>query len=246
MIRRLAPGGAQVFAAVFVGVAVARSAWPASPNGLQPPLAQTPPPGPYPWPTVEAPGGVTPAPPSPTPPKPPAAKTPAPTEKRVEPAVPAPVAPKAAPAAPPAKVPEPAAPKPPATPAGTPSQFPSAAPTAPRAPIKAPPPPAVEPVPATETSVGAWGEALVQINRDHQVRARLPWLALELRHRPISWLQLVAGAELEEANRFGLEQVQVQILPHPAFSLRFGLVLLPLGIINLWTCRPPSSPSTGR
>ncbi len=243
MIRRLAPDGARVFAAVIVGVAVARSAWAASSNGVQPPLAQTPQPGPYPWPTVDAPGGVTPAAPSPSPapaPKPTAPKTAAPTEKRVEPAAPPPVAPKAPPAAPQTKALEPAAPKPPepaATPAGTPSQFPSAAPTAAPAPVQAtPPPPPVEPVPApaTETSMGAWGEALVQMNRDHHVRARLPWLAVDFRHRPISWLQLVAAAELEEANRFGLEQLQVQILPHPAFSLRFGLVLLPLGIINLW------------
>jgi hypothetical protein len=88
--------------------------------------------------------------------------------------------------------------------------------------------------PPSETSIGAYGEALVQMDRDHDVKGRVPWLVLTFRHQPVPWFQLYAEAELEEASHFGLEQLEVQLRAHPAFNLRAGFVLLPLGIINLW------------
>jgi hypothetical protein len=72
------------------------------------------------------------------------------------------------------------------------------------------------------------------MNRDRDVAGRLPSLVLTFRHRPVPWFQLLAAAELEEVSHFGLEQLQIQLTPTAEFNVRLGLVLLPLGIINLW------------
>jgi hypothetical protein len=85
-----------------------------------------------------------------------------------------------------------------------------------------------------ETSVGAWGQATLTLDRDRDVALSVPWLAAWFEHRPAPWLRLYAAAELEELHHLGLEQAFVEIAPHPAFGLRAGLLLLPLGIINQW------------
>jgi hypothetical protein len=72
------------------------------------------------------------------------------------------------------------------------------------------------------------------IDRDRDVALSVPWLAAWLEHRPASWIRLYAAAELEELHQFGLEQLFLELEPHPAIGFRAGLLLLPLGIINQW------------
>ena len=85
-----------------------------------------------------------------------------------------------------------------------------------------------------ETSVGGWGQGTLTIDRAREVSPSVPWLAAWLEHRPTTWLRLYAAAELEELHTFGLEQLYLELEPHPAIGFRAGLLLLPLGIINQW------------
>jgi hypothetical protein len=72
------------------------------------------------------------------------------------------------------------------------------------------------------------------MNRDGDFAGRLPEMVVRFRHRPVSWFQFLTEVELEDANHFGFEQLQIQVMPDAAFNIRLGLILLPLGIINLW------------
>jgi hypothetical protein len=87
--------------------------------------------------------------------------------------------------------------------------------------------------PAVETThVGAIGNGLVLIDRNGDAAWELQRLMAVLSHRPTSWLRFHAEAGLENGATFAAQQVLVELAPTPAFGVRAGLMLLPLGIIN--------------
>jgi hypothetical protein len=131
----------------------------------------------------------------------------------------------------------PPAPAPPPAPAApVPAPPPALAPASPAQPAPAaPPPPPPSPIGfRPTTSLGAWGQGQLTIDRDRNVSAALPWLVATLEHRPASWLRFYAALELDRGTDLGMEQVFLEAAPHPAFGVRAGLLLLPLGIINQW------------
>ena len=70
------------------------------------------------------------------------------------------------------------------------------------------------------------------IDRNHDADWDLRRLYAALTHRPTSWLRFHAEAGIEHADTFAAQQVVVEASPVPAFGVRVGLLLLPLGIIN--------------
>jgi hypothetical protein len=105
-----------------------------------------------------------------------------------------------------------------------------------------PEPPPAPSTPATttqsQTHLGAIGEGLVFIDRDHDAEWDLRRLMATLTHSPTAWLRFHAEAGIEHADTFAAQQVVIELAPAPAFGLRVGLVLLPLGIINQLNAPP--------
>ena len=50
--------------------------------------------------------------------------------------------------------------------------------------------------------------------------------------RPTAWLRFMATPVWSTATTFAVQQAVVELSPSPAFGVRAGLMLLPLGIIN--------------
>ena len=129
---------------------------------------------------------------------------------------------------PPPRIPETAPPSrspetpPPPVPTPSPSQAPAAA---------APATPAT-PAAQSQTHLGAIGEGLVFIDRDHDAEWDLRRLMATLTHSPTAWLRFHAEAGIEHADTFAAQQVVVELAPARAFGVRAGLMLLPIGIIN--------------
>jgi len=73
---------------------------------------------------------------------------------------------------------------------------------------------------------------LVFIDDNHSAEWELPRLMPRLMHAPAPWLRFKVTAGLENADRFAVQQALVELSPSPAFGVRAGLLLLPLGIIN--------------
>ena len=166
---------------------------------------------PVPWPT--SPGEVVPY------------GTSAPGPKA--PVAPGPKAP-AAPGAPPAKVNEPEGepvpePEPTSTSTATPTS--TSTTTTTRTSI------------ADTTHLGVIGEGLVFLD-DDGAEWDLRRLMLGLTHRPAGWLRFLGEAGIEHADTFAMQQVIVELMPLPAFGVRAGLLLLPLGIINQLNAPP--------
>ena len=84
----------------------------------------------------------------------------------------------------------------------------------------------------SRTVFGAYGEGMVFIDGNQNTDWDLRRLVGALEHDPTSWLRFKIAAELENARRFGLEQGYIELMPAPAFRVRAGLLLLPLGIMN--------------
>jgi hypothetical protein len=53
-----------------------------------------------------------------------------------------------------------------------------------------------------------------------------------LMHQPTPWLRIRAEAGIENTDAFAVQQATVELTPAPAFGVRAGMLLLPLGIIN--------------
>jgi hypothetical protein len=51
-------------------------------------------------------------------------------------------------------------------------------------------------------------------------------------HQPAPWLRVRGEAGLEDNDSFAVQQAVVELTPVPAFGVRAGVLLLPLGIIN--------------
>ena len=51
-------------------------------------------------------------------------------------------------------------------------------------------------------------------------------------HQPTPWFRFRGEAGIEDTDSFGVQQAVVELAPVPAFGVRAGLLLLPLGIIN--------------
>jgi hypothetical protein len=175
-----------------------------------------------------------------TAPKPPPASRPAPSPP-VAPAAPRrqPTGPVPWPTSPDEIIPDVLAPAPPShAPASAPGRAPASAP----APVaaSAAPVPAVAPGPSPQsTTFDLWMDAHLHFDRDFASEARLRWLVAAIDHRPAPWVRLYGAVELESGTRFGPEQLHIGLTPHPLFGVRAGLLLLPLGIINLHH-QPPS------
>jgi hypothetical protein len=73
---------------------------------------------------------------------------------------------------------------------------------------------------------------LVFIDGNGDADWEVPRLMPRLTHAPAPWLRFAVTAGLENADRFGVQQAVVELSPSPAFGVRVGLLLLPLGIIN--------------
>jgi len=82
------------------------------------------------------------------------------------------------------------------------------------------------------THLGALGDGVVFIDRQHDADWDLRRLYATLTHSPTPWLRFHAEAGIEHADSFAAQQVVLEVSPAPAFGLRAGLLLLPLGIIN--------------
>jgi hypothetical protein len=72
----------------------------------------------------------------------------------------------------------------------------------------------------------------VLIDRDQDADWDLRRLYATLTHTPTPWLRFQAEAGIEHADAFAAQQVVLEVSPAPAFGLRVGLLVLPLGIIN--------------
>jgi hypothetical protein len=83
-----------------------------------------------------------------------------------------------------------------------------------------------------ETRIGAIGEGVVFIDRGRDADGDLRRLMVTLTHSPVPWLRFHAEAGVEHATTFAAQQAVVELTPAPAFGVRVGLLLLPLGIIN--------------
>jgi hypothetical protein len=83
-----------------------------------------------------------------------------------------------------------------------------------------------------KTHLGALGEGLVFIDRDRNANWDLRRLMAAFTHTPTAWLRFHAVAGIEHADRFAAQQAVIELAPAPAFAVRAGLLLLPLGIIN--------------
>jgi hypothetical protein len=83
------------------------------------------------------------------------------------------------------------------------------------------------------TSFDFWLDGRVLFDRGGSAEGGLRWLVAGLDHRPTDWIRLYGAVELESATTFGLEQVHIGLSPNRLFGVRAGLLLLPLGIINL-------------
>ena len=70
------------------------------------------------------------------------------------------------------------------------------------------------------------------IDGNQNAEWELPRLMPRLMHAPAPWLRFQVTAGLENADRFAVQQAVVELSPSPAFGVRAGLLLLPLGIIN--------------
>jgi hypothetical protein len=86
---------------------------------------------------------------------------------------------------------------------------------------------------ARYTTYDLWLDGRLLLDRDLSAEARLRWLYAGLDHRPTEWLRIYGSVELESGTTFGFEQLHVGLTPHRAIGLRAGLLLLPLGIVNL-------------
>jgi len=177
---------------------------------------------PVPWPT--SPGEVIPegAPPARKP-------APAPTAPLVAPppAVPPPAASSTPPSSSFSVVPAPT----PTSPSATPSPATPPSPSAITPPV-ANPTPSPGAGAASDTHLGGLGDGVVFVDRNNDAQGYLPRLMVSLTHRPTTWLRFHAEAGLENADKFAAQQVLVELTPAPAFGVRAGLLLLPLGIVN--------------
>jgi hypothetical protein len=189
-----------------------------------PPLVGTPP---QTWPSAPA----RPEPAQPAPAKPEPAK-PAPKPEPAKPSSPKPEPPKAEPPKPESNEPA-TGPVPWPTVPGASLPTPAEAPVAPVAPVASVAPGAPSPRASThETRASFTGQGSLLVDRDRQATGEVPWLIAGVAHRPVPWFRLVASAELEALRVFAMEQLFVEVSPHPAFGVRAGLLVLPLGMIN--------------
>jgi len=115
---------------------------------------------------------------------------------------------------------------PPATAATTTTATTTTAPTTPTATATTTTPSA-----SAATHVGAIGEGVVFVDKD-DAEWDLRRLMVALTHRPTDWLRFHIEAGIEHADTFAAQQAVVELAPTPAFGVRAGLLLLPLGIIN--------------
>jgi hypothetical protein len=79
---------------------------------------------------------------------------------------------------------------------------------------------------------------VVFVDRSHDADWDLRRLMATLTHSPTAWLRFHAEAGIEHADTFAAQQVVVELTPAPAFGVRAGLLLLPLGIINQLNAPP--------
>jgi hypothetical protein len=83
------------------------------------------------------------------------------------------------------------------------------------------------------TKVGAYGAAQLFVDESATTTARLPLVAFSVDHRPTDWMRIAAAIQVEDGTTFGLQQALLELSPVPAFGVRGGLMLLPLGLGNL-------------
>jgi hypothetical protein len=98
--------------------------------------------------------------------------------------------------------------------------------------VAAPPTATAGTAPQRHTKIGGLGEGVLFVDRDGNADADLRRLMARLTHAPAPWVRFIAEAGLENTTAFGAQQVVIELAPAPAFGVRAGLLLLPLGIVN--------------
>jgi hypothetical protein len=88
--------------------------------------------------------------------------------------------------------------------------------------------------------IGAYGEATL-LNYKDETQLRLKRLVLFLGHRFADWAAVYSELEVEDVKEIELEQSYLDLTPFktPRIGLRVGLLLVPLGIVNLYH-EPPT------
>jgi hypothetical protein len=80
--------------------------------------------------------------------------------------------------------------------------------------------------------IGAYGEAFLVFHGD-EAEANLERFVVFFGHQFTDWVRVYAEVEIEDAKEIELEQAYLDFTPWgPRWSLRGGLMLVPLGIIN--------------
>jgi hypothetical protein len=125
--------------------------------------------------------------------------------------------------------------QPPATPPTASAPPATAAPASTTAP---PPAPNSAAAAGATTHIGAIGDGVVFIDKNQDAEWDLRRLMVTLTHKPTGWLRFHAEAGLEHGDTFAAQQVIVELTPTPAFRVRAGLLLLPLGLINQHNAPP--------
>lgn len=88
--------------------------------------------------------------------------------------------------------------------------------------------------------IGSYGETMVLVN-PNETQARLRRLVLFFGHHFNEWASVYSELEVEDLSRFEIEQSYLELSPIKGDKLKFrvGLVLVPLGIVNLYH-EPPT------
>ncbi len=84
-----------------------------------------------------------------------------------------------------------------------------------------------------QTWVGLSGEAQLFIDGSSNKTARLPQVVFSVTHRPTDWFRMVAAVEADDGTSLAMQQAFFEVAPHPAIGLRAGLMIVPLGLVNL-------------
>jgi hypothetical protein len=86
---------------------------------------------------------------------------------------------------------------------------------------------------ARRTFVGVYGEAQLFIDAASNKTERLPEVVFSVLHRPTDWFQILAAVEADDGTHLAMQRAYVEVAPVPAFGLRAGLMIVPLGLGNL-------------
>jgi hypothetical protein len=83
------------------------------------------------------------------------------------------------------------------------------------------------------TWVGLSGEAQLFIDAESNETTRLPEVVFSVTHRPTDWFRMAFAVEADDRSSLAMQQALVEVAPTPLIGLRAGLMIVPLGLVNL-------------